>query len=406
MLEQIAPKQVVPEQIVPERISRRETLKRGLAATSLLALVPEWAVPARAQGETDIPFTDYPASYKPNSNPAATNHLLDIRTIDGYTTPSDQFFFTQHYNRPAVDAASYRLMFTGLVNKPVEFSLADIKAMKSTEVVNGYECSGNSARTFEGLSSCGRFTGVRLNQFLKQVGVGADAREVVFFGNDRGNQEIVFRQQTYKLDQQFARSITLENAMKPEPLLAYALNGEPLRRDNGFPLRLIMPGWYGVANVKWLAEIHLQEERFLGNFQARWYRTLRGVGGTGEDADPATQWVENEVTRMHPKSVLYRVRKSAGANPGANQSYHVFGFVLNDGTPLKSVEVSVDEGPWQPATLDKANTRFSWKLFTFDWKGAAPGEHTLVSRVTDANGAGSRRAPSSQSFWRSAFRIS
>jgi DMSO/TMAO reductase YedYZ molybdopterin-dependent catalytic subunit len=170
--------------------------------------------------------------------------------------------------------------------------------------------------------------------------------------------------------------------MKPEPLLAYALNGEPLKRDNGFPLRLIMPGWYGVANVKWLAEVHLQEERFLGNFQARWYRTLAGVGGTGEDADPATQWVENEVTRMHPKSVLYRVRKSAGTN----ERYQVLGFALNDGTPLKSVEVSVDGGPWQPAALDKANTRFSWKLFTFDWKGAAPGEHTLVSRVTDANG--------------------
>src|SRR5580704_19794969 len=103
--------QIVPEQIVPKQISRRETLKRGLAATSLLALVPELAVPARAEGETDIPFTDYPASYKPNGNPAATNRLLDIRTIDGYTTPSDQFFFTQHYNRPEVDAAAYRLKF-------------------------------------------------------------------------------------------------------------------------------------------------------------------------------------------------------------------------------------------------------------------------------------------------------
>jgi DMSO/TMAO reductase YedYZ molybdopterin-dependent catalytic subunit len=363
-----------------EQISRRETLKRGLTATSLLALATNWNVPALAEGEMDIPFTDYPANYKPNSNPAATNRLLDIRKIDGYATPADEFFFTQHYNRPAVDANTYRLKFTGLVNRPAEFSLDELKAMKSTELVNGYECSGNSARAFEGLSSCGKFTGVRLSQLLKHVGVGAAAREVVFFGNDRGNQEIVFRQQTYKLDQQFARSITLEHAMKPEPLLAYALNGAPLQRDNGFPLRLIMPGWYGVANVKWLAEVHLQEERFLGNFQARWYRTLRGVGGTGEDADPGTQWVENEVTRMRVKSVISRVRKNAAG-------LQVFGFVLNDGTPVKSVEVSVDGGPWQAATLDKANTRFSWKLFTFDWKGATPGEHTLVSRASEADGA-------------------
>ena len=362
-----------------EQISRRETLRRGLAAASVLALVPEWALPALAQGETDVPFTDYPANYKTNGNPNAVNRMLDIRTIDGYSTPNDQFFFIQHYNRPEVDANTWRLKFTGMVNKPAEFSLADIKAMKATEIVNGYECSGNSARSFEGLSSCGRFTGVPLSNVLKQVGVGANAREVVFFGTDRGKEDIVFRQQTYKLEQQFARSMTLEHAMKPEPLLAYALNGQPLDRDHGFPLRLIMPGWYGIANVKWLAEVHLQEERFLGNFQARWYRTMRGVGGTGEDADPDTQWVENEVTHMNVKSVISRVRKTSGG-------YQVFGFVLNDGTPLKSVEVSVDGGPWQPAVLDKANTRFSWKLFTFDWKGATPGEHTLVSRATDANG--------------------
>jgi DMSO/TMAO reductase YedYZ molybdopterin-dependent catalytic subunit len=362
-----------------EQISRRETLRRGLAAASFLAFVTEGAVPALAQGETDIPFTDYPANFKVNADPAGANRRIDIRTIDGYATPNDQFFFIQHYNRPEVDASTWRLKFTGMVNKPVELSLADIKAMKSTDLVNGYECSGNSARAFEGLSSCGRFTGVPLNQVLKQVGVGAKAREVVFFGTDRGKEDIVFRQQTYKLEQQFARSITLEHAMNPEPLLAWDLNGQPLDRDHGFPLRLIMPGWYGICNVKWLSEIHLQEERFLGNFQARWYRTLRGVGGTGEDADPGTQWVENEVTRIQIKSAISRVRKTAAG-------YQVFGFVLNDGTPLKSVEVSVDGGPWQPAALAKANTRFSWKLFTFDWKEATPGEHTLVSHATDADG--------------------
>jgi hypothetical protein len=140
-----------------------------------------------------------------------------------------------------------------------------------------------------------------------------------------------------------------------------------------------MPGWYGVANVKWLAEVHLQEERYLGNFQARWYRTLRGVGGTGEDNDPETQWVENEVTRMRVKSVIARVRKTGGA-------YQIFGFVLNGGRPLKSVEVQIDNGPWQKAALDPSNTQFSWKLFTYRWEGATPGEHTLVSRATEVDG--------------------
>lgn len=364
---------------MPEQMSRRDTLKKGLAATSLLAFASDLALPARAQDETDIPFIDYPANYKINANPKAENRFLDIRKIDGQITPNDQFFFIQHYNRPEIDESAYRLKLTGMVNKPTELSLADLKAMKSTELVNGYECSGNSSRFFDGLCSCGRFTGVPLSHVLKQAGVGPKAREVVFFGTDRKKEDVVFRQDTYHVLQQFGRSITLENAMKPEPLLAYELNGQPLTRDQGFPVRLIMPGWYGVCNVKWLSEIHLQQDRYLGNFQARWYRDLRGVGGSGADDDPNTQWVETEVTRMQLKSVISRVRKNTNG-------YQVFGFVVNDGTPLRSVEVSVDGGRWQEAAIDKANTRFSWKLFTFDWKNAMPGEHTLVSRATDVDG--------------------
>jgi DMSO/TMAO reductase YedYZ molybdopterin-dependent catalytic subunit len=364
--------------MMADALTRRDTLKRGLAAAGALALVPEWALPALAQGEVDVPFTDIPATFSPSA-PDGARRFLDLRKIDGLITPTDQFFFIQHYNKPEIDGAAYRLKLTGLVNKPAELSLADLRSMPSVEVVNGYECSGNSARAQQGLSSNGRFTGVRLRDVLRRAGVDDRAREVVFFGTDKGSEDVVFRQQTLKVQQQFARSITLENAMKPEPLLAYALNGEPLRRDHGFPVRVVMPGWYGVANVKWLSEIHLQENRFLGNYQARWYRTVRAVGGTGELTDPETQFVETEVTKLNLKSVIARVRKSAGA-------HQVLGFVLNDGTPLRSVEVKVDDGPWQRATLDRANTQYSWKLFTYRWEGATPGEHTLVSRATDVNG--------------------
>ena len=360
-------------------MTRRETLKRGAAAAALLALVPEWAVPALAQGEVDVPFTDIPATF----NPAPANgarRMLDIRKIDGSITPNDQFFYIQHYDRPEIDAATHKLKFTGLVTKPVELSLADLQGMRSVDLVNGYECSGNSGGAIQGLSSNGRFTGVRLRDVLRRVGVDEAAREVVFFGADKGNEDVVFRQNTLKVQQQFARSITIENAMKPEPMLAWALNGKPLDRDHGAPLRLIMPGWYGVANVKWLSEIHLQENRFLGNFQARWYRTVRAVGGSGELTDPNTQFVETEVTHMNLKSVIARVRKSG-------DSHQVFGFVLNDGSPLKSVEVKIDEGPWQKATLDPSNTQFSWKLFSYKWDGATPGDHTIVSRAVDAKGA-------------------
>jgi DMSO/TMAO reductase YedYZ molybdopterin-dependent catalytic subunit len=359
-------------------VTRRDALKRGLAAAGALALVPDWALPALAQGEVDVPFTDVPANFT-FSPPDGARRFLDLRRIDGLLTPADQFFFIQHYNKPEIDGTTYRLKLTGLVSKPTELSLRDLQSMRSVDVVNGYECSGNSARSVQGLSSNGRFTGVRLRDVLQRAGVDDKAREVVFFGADKGNEDVVFRQQTLKMQQQFARSITLENAMKPEPLLAWALNGQPLRRDHGFPIRVIMPGWYGVANVKWLAEIRLQEDRFLGNYQARWYRTVRAVGGSGELTDPETQFIETEVTKLNLKSVIARVRKTGGA-------HQVLGYVLNDGTPLRSVEVKVDNGPWQRATLDPANTQYSWKLFTFRWEGATPGEHTVVSRATDANG--------------------
>lgn len=363
-----------------EHITRRESLRRGFAATGLLALLPEWAIPALAQDESDVPFTDLPRNFNPaGASPTAASRQYDIRTIDGMLTPKDKFFTTQHMTKPEIDPEKYRLKFTGMVNKPMEFTLAQLKGMKAVEMTVGFECSGNSARAVEALSSCGHFKGVQLSAVLNQLGVHPKAREVVFFGTDHAANDVVFRQQTFKLDQQFGRSITLENAMKPEPMIAYEMNGDALTLNQGFPVRLVMPGWYGVANVKWLSEVHLQEDRYLGNYQARWYRSVVGEGGTGTDTDPDTQWVENEITHMHLKSAIARVRKAGNA-------YTVLGFVLNDGTPLKSVEVQIDNGPWQKATMDPANTQYSWKLFTYRWEGATPGEHTLVSRVTDAEG--------------------
>ena len=176
-----------------QNITRRETLRRTLTAAGLLALVPEWATPALAEGEMDVPFTDVPATFKPGdaTTPA---RMLDLRQVDGLLTPRDKFFALNHYNRPELDAASHRVKFTGLVKGPAEFSLADLKAMHSVDVVTGYECSGNSPRSMQGLCSNGKYTGVRLSDLLKKVGVQPSAREVVFFGADRG--KVWTREQT------------------------------------------------------------------------------------------------------------------------------------------------------------------------------------------------------------------
>jgi DMSO/TMAO reductase YedYZ molybdopterin-dependent catalytic subunit len=354
---------------------RRQILKGGLAAAGLgLVSVPEWMLPALAQGETLVPFTDLPANFNPN--PAPDRRLLDVRTIEGPITPKDQFFTTQHYGHPTIDPAAFRLKVSGLVNKPLALSLDDLRKMKGADLVAGFECSGNR-RPLQGLCGNGRWTGVPLRTVLDAAGVKAEAREFVFFGADRGKEEVEFRTSKYEVEQQYGRSLNREKALSPDPFLAYALNGEPLTRHQGSPLRLLVPGWYGAPNVKWLAEIHVQADPYLGKYQARWYRTLKGEMINGE-----LKWVETAITHMQLKSFIARVTTTDGAR------HKVTGVILNDGTPIKSVEVKVDDGAWQPATLDPATTahKYGWKLFTYTWNGATKGEHTLVSRVTDATG--------------------
>ena len=355
------------------RSTRRDILRGGVAVAGLSALgIPDWLMPALAQTEVVIPFTDLPATFPA---PANDRRTYDLRRINGPFTPKDEFFTTQHYGHPAIDPAAFRLKVSGLVNRPLSLSLEALRKIGTSDLVAGFECSGNR-RPLQGASSNGRWTGVPLRDVLDEAGVKAEAREFVFFGADHGQEEVEFRTQKFTVDQQFGRSLPREKALSPDPFVAWALNGEPLTRHQGSPLRLIVPGWYGVANVKWLSEIHLQEDQYLGKYQARWYRTLRGEMINGE-----MKWTEAAVTSMQLKSFLARVTRDASGR------LTVLGVALNDGTPLKSVEIKIDDGPWQPATWDPATrSRYSWKLFTFVWNGATAGEHTLVSRVTDVNG--------------------
>ena len=355
------------------RHARREILRGGLVLAGLGALgLPDWVLPALAQGETVVPFTDIPENFPTNTG--ADRRIIDVRKIDGPFTPKDLFYTTQHYGHPEVDPATYRLKVSGLVDRPTSLSLDDLRRMGGVELVAGFECSGNR-RPLQGLCGNGRWTGVPLRAVLDRAGVKPQAREFVFFGADHAEEEVEFRAQKFKVEQQFGRSLSREKALSPEPFLAYAMNGEPLTRHQGSPLRLLVPGWYGVANVKWLSHIHLQEEEYLGKFQARWYRTLKG-----EMIDGEMKWTEAAVTRMQLKSFIARVTRDGSR-------HKALGVVLNDGTPLKSIEVRVDDGPWQPATIDPAtNSKYSWKLFTYAWSGATPGEHTIVSRVTDVTG--------------------
>ncbi len=241
-----------------KQTTRREVLRGGVALAGLGAFgVPEWAFPALAQGEELVEFTDLPDQIVLERTP--DRRIIDVRNIDGPITPANQWFTTQHYGHPEVDPETYQLKVSGMVNDTLSLSLADLRAMPSRELVFGFECSGNRG-PLNGLSSNGRWTGVPLRAVLERAGLQDRAREIVFFGADHGEEEVLFRGRTYNVDQQYGRSLPRDRALSDEPLLAYALNGDPLTAHQGRPLRLLVPGWYGAPNVKFLSEIHVQED--------------------------------------------------------------------------------------------------------------------------------------------------
>ena len=231
-------------------------------------------------------------------------------------------------------AVQRRRLMSGLVNKEMELTLDELKRRPRAELIAGFECSGNSPARLNTEVGNARWTGTSLAALLKEAGLKSTAREVVYFGADHGTEEIAHGgAQPEKYEQNFARSFSVEDALNPDVLLVWEMNGEPLPAKNGGPVRMLVPGWYGVCNAKWLNHIQLQDRRFMGRFMARDYVTLI----QRKDGDQ-TIWEETSVSRIQLKSMVARLERDGG-------SVMATGFVLNDGTPLRSVELRVDNGP-------------------------------------------------------------
>jgi DMSO/TMAO reductase YedYZ molybdopterin-dependent catalytic subunit len=208
---------------------------------------------------------------------------------------------------------------------------------------------------------------------LEEAGVSDDAMEVVFWGADSGDVELHDNIRDVVMHQNFARSMSLADAMNPNNILCYEMNGTDLPDRNGAPLRLIAPGWYGVANVKWLTRIELRDRRFMNLFMGRNYVTIREEVRDGE-----TVWVETSVGPSRLKSAPARVVRSG-------DQYGIIGAAW--GALIARVEVKIDDGPWQEATIDRGeDAEFAWKIWSLDWPDAAPGEHTVTSRAISESG--------------------
>jgi len=359
----------------PEFTERRKALKTGVAMGGMAATasMPFWSSLALGAEEEVVPFTDMPEGYTVPPKQLGGIYYQDTSKIGNFYTPNDRFYVIQHYNQPQIEESAHRLKLTGLVNKELNLSLEDLKKYPKFEIDAGFECGGNSPRLFQGLIGNARWGGVRLVDLLAEAGLDRDGTEVVFYGADKGMEKTRI-DLDMEVEQAFGRSMHADDATNPDIVLAYEMNGEPLPVFHGAPLRLVVPGWYGVANVKWLSQIHVQDSRYMGRFMGRDYVTLskRNIGGE-------ERWEERSVTRIQLKSSIVRVTRNGN-------NHTITGFVLNDGTPLRSVEVSIDGGPWQMAELDPANSKYSWKLFNYNWRNASRGEHTIVSRVTDVTG--------------------
>ena len=377
-------------------MSRRTLFKGGGAA---LAGLTALQLPGSADGfsrhpdEVVLPWLDQPG---PTPAPFV---LIKWEELDSWLTPNDEFFVVYHYGVPPLQAQTWQLAISGLVSRPQTLRLADLKARPRREQTVTLECSGNHGfPVFTGAVSNARWAGTPLAPILERAGLRDTATEVVFYGADSGvltirdnpgvlragNTGTVTPDGSGGLDltitERFARSMSIEEALQPENLLAYEMNGAPLPPAHGFPVRLIAPGWYGVANVKWLTRIEVVDQRYAGRFMARDYVTIREQQRDGE-----TLWTFANVNHDRLKSAPAKVTRRG-------DRFTVMAVAW--GAPIADVEVRIDNGPWMGANLERqAESRgshsrdgFTWSFWTFPWDRPAPGEHSVTTRAFDFDG--------------------
>jgi DMSO/TMAO reductase YedYZ molybdopterin-dependent catalytic subunit len=293
----------------------------------------------------------------------------------GVITPNDRFYVRNHFDVPRVDGASWSLDVGGLVRRPSTFSLAELRRLPSRSVVVTLECAGNGRSLFEapvegepwhlGAVSTAEWTGVPLVEVLDAAGVEGATREIVFRGLDREPARGPARAKSAPL--RFERSLPLDQAQHPDVLLAYAMNGEPLPPNHGFPLRLVVPGWYAMASVKWLAEIEAIDRPFTGYFQSDRY-----VVDVGGDGAPLTQMrVRSLITEPEAGDIVRRgeivVRGYAWSGQGA----------------IVRVEVDAGHG-WQVARLLDEPLPHAWRRWELTTR-VGVGRLSLRSRATDSS---------------------
>ncbi len=312
---------------------------------------------------------------------AARNHAMPLEALRWAITPPGLHYLLIHYDVPLVDPAEWRLEIGGAVERPLRLGLDELRSRPAVELAATMECAGNGRALLEPrplsqpwlMEAVGtaRWRGVPLAALLEEAAPTADAVDVLFAGLDRGVEA--------EIEQRYERSLPLAEALEAGAVVAYEMNGAPIPPQHGFPVRLVVPGWYGMTNVKWLAEIALLTEPYEGYQVDTAYRFRRSEDEEGRP-----------VTRMRPRSLM--------APPGVPDFYsrariaeagavRLEGRAWSGGAPISRVEVSVDGGTrWADAELThELEGPWAWCGWTFGWD-ASPGEHVLCCRATDETG--------------------
>jgi DMSO/TMAO reductase YedYZ molybdopterin-dependent catalytic subunit len=301
-------------------------------------------------------------------------------SMEDLVTPADTFFVRNHFPIPQLGDSNWSLNVGGEVERPCSFDIDSLKQMPRKELLVLMECAGNSRASIqppiEGLLwdnggvSTARWAGVTLSSVLDEAGVLGGAVEVLLEGADRGNERGADGEMGYSM------SLSMEKALHPDTILAYDMNGERLPQEHGYPLRAVVPGWFGMTAVKWLTGIKVLSQPFRGFHQTEYYVYV----SEGQDNGSPKE----RVTSLQVKSFV--------TWPGRGQylpvgRHEIRGTAWSGNGPVAKVEVSTDDGrTWKIASLEESESPYAWRQWTSTWDATKPGFYLVRARATDEMG--------------------